>query len=128
MGGGIDCAAAASSPAAWAGIPVLVGKGPASPERRWGNGVGGKVAALAALGCLLAAVPDSAADEGVPLRADAASSLCPGSIMAVGLRAQGAAVPTVGLGIGGPLLGRGAAVLAPVLVLGALVAWFAQGA
>lgn len=54
--------------------------------------------------CLLpATVPDSAADEGVPLllaRRGAVVVLSAGSIIAVGLLAQGAAVPMVGLGLG----------------------------
>lgn len=63
--------------------------------------------------CLLATVPDSAAEEGVPLplaRRGAVVVLSAGSIIVVGLLAQGAAVPMVGLGMGG-LVDQGAAVL-----------------
>ena len=57
-----------------------------------------------------ATVPDSGADEGVPLRADGTSA-CAGSIIDVGPLAQGALVPTVGVDVDGGLLVRGAIVL-----------------
>lgn len=83
-----------------------------------------------------ATVPDSAADDGVPLRADGIS-VWAGSIMDVGPLAQGAVVPTVGVGVGGGLLVRGAIVLvvlperlvaATVLPDRLLSGWFAHGA
>ncbi len=125
MGGGIDCAAAAASSPALVGSRALGGRGPASLELL----VGGNPLALVPTGCLLAhgaTVPDSAADDGVPLLlARGASSPSPGSSMAVGPRAQGAAVPMVGLGF---LRVQGAAVFVAVLVDGMLAAWLAHGA
>ena len=72
-------------------------------------------------GCLLvhgATVPDSTADDGVPLLLGldcGAVVLSPGSSIVEGLVAQGAAVPMAGLGV---IFAQGAAVLG----LGTLVA------
>lgn len=109
VGGSIDCATAAGfSPFASGGVPLFAGAG---LEPEWGKLVGGD-SALVPAGCLLAhgaTVPDSAPDEGVPLRANGAAvpSSLPGSRIAVGPCAQGAAVPTA---VGGAFLLRGATV------------------
>lgn len=111
-GGGIfDCTAVAlveSPPVASAGaIPLFAARDLVKFE-------GGTLV----VGCLLAhgaTVPDSAPDDGVPLRVRGASASCePGLIIDVGPLAQGAVVPTVGvLGMGGGLFIRGATVLVP---------------
>lgn len=135
VGGGIDCVlpgavAASLPPAALEGTSET----PASLlELGWGNLLGGTTAPRpAAADCLLvgrgaAAVPDSAADEGVPLpvRGAAVAASSPGSSIAGGPRAQGAAVPMGGLG-GLVVWGKGG--FAPVLVVpGTLVARFDHG-
>ena len=77
-------------------------------------------AATVAAGCLPAhgaRVPDSETLGGVPLLETGAAvlSLLPGSSIVLGPVAQGAAVPTKGLGFGGRLPGM-------------LVVWLAHGA
>lgn len=125
-GGIVDCAAAVglSSVASSDAIPLFAAVDLVGFE-------GGKF--LFAHG---ATVPDSGADGGVPLRADA-TSVWAGSIIDVGPRAHGALVPTVGVGVGGVLLLRGAVVLvvlperlvaATVLPDRLLAAWSAHGA
>ena len=93
------------------GIRVLECTVPGSPESAWGSFLAGS--------CLHGAtVPDSTAEDGVPLLLGldrGAVVLSPGSSIVEGLMAQGAAVPMAGLGV---VFAQGAAVLG----LGMLVA------
>lgn len=109
----------ASSLAVLGGICGLERVVPASLEPAWGSFLAG--------GCLLvhgATVPDSTADDGVPLLLGldrGAVVFSPGSSIVEGLVAQGAAVPMGGLGV---VFAHGVAVFG----LGMLVVGLAHGA